>query len=730
MADKNVFDDEKLTVNVNMTGAAALLKQVKEVQFLFTQDENGSKSELDPVKGEIQAEPEYPKIAKCEFQPPAVDDSLDYYELTYKVKVEPPGKPTRTSPGRETIRVWPKTAKITFTSDDDKAHKKVKFRIVSKKKKDFNYESDENGGWEDDLPMDEKTVDEYEVEVHSPWEIVEKTTPKGRKREYKVSKKPFQALFLSPDPDNPNEKVKQYVNKALVDPWDKDSPHGSQITFSIASKEDHGSQDDTVYIQCEFGRESERDTPKPDLLDENLVGGSKTEEDNGKCVKGQVKLDANKKAMFKVELGCAGGDTCTVKIGATEACGDALLEFQNWRKLKYISVHPKPEDPSKVSDFGSLNGDGNPGFSNNLKSTLEKTMEQAFIELESTRLDWYDATKVNSSNIVAATHVEKTGADKTVAVLTDSQVDTVRNSDGADGQAQADTFSIYWTDFYMDSEKEIPAAYTLSSNQQDNIDVLVGSDIAYAFDPTIEDETVGCVKEIKWKLHEIQDGAAWRAVVDGDLQGGMSALSGLNAWQTVVAADYAKFFKLKNWRKYKITLPTTGATDPGNLLNYNGRRFKIRYSVVFRAHEVFACAAAIRGTVNIASGAGDIDAKTLAASLSHEMGHNMGQGYLDSSGPCNNHARDNADRISGLTVPAVVPDGYIYCEHIAGAGQGVHCAYGLSKYQRGKNPIYSPASANCTMYDCDTPRPNPDFCENCLKLVKAEKLDDVTKDWS
>lgn len=74
------------------------------------------------------------RAATCEFVPPKVDKTLDFYDVTYQVEVTPPGKAAIKLDGKETIRAWPKTVKVKFTSDDADDKKAVKFVISSTSK--------------------------------------------------------------------------------------------------------------------------------------------------------------------------------------------------------------------------------------------------------------------------------------------------------------------------------------------------------------------------------------------------------------------------------------------------------------------------------------------------------------------------------------------------------------------------------------------------------------------
>lgn len=350
MSDKNIYDDEKITVNARIDGDAVTVNKITQAKFIFTLIKGSAKEVLAPQMGTASG---FPRTATCEFTPPKVDKTLDYYDVTYQVEVTPPGKPAVTLNGKDTIRVWPKTVKVRFTSDDVDDIKGVKFVVSStgKVSRTEKKTATDAGEWEGTLPQAAWTLD-----VDPPWKKTD-VTATGREREYKVTKKPFRAVFLSPDPDDKTKPIRQLINLAATTPWKKAEPSGHTLEFKVASDKDEAKAGDLVYIECQFGHESKRTTSKPVLLATGL-DGAVTKSNSDKTCKGKIKLGADKTATFKVELGQAGGDTCTVKVGSTDACGDATLQFVNWRRVYYqlmapdfMALEERDEAGAKVKDF-------------------------------------------------------------------------------------------------------------------------------------------------------------------------------------------------------------------------------------------------------------------------------------------------------------------------------------------------------------------------------------------
>jgi len=329
MTIENIFDDDEFVVKAEIGGSQTALAKVNTATFTF---HFGNKVFADKtVEGEATG---FPKAATCDFKPEKVPDNLDYYEVTYEVEVTPAGKTPLKRKGSETIRVWPKTIKVIFTSDDGKAHKGVAFRVEStgNSKGSRPHTSKDDGTWEGTV----YSFGTYAIEVDSPWEKTD-VKAQGRVREYQVKKKSYTAKFLSPDPDDPKALIKQYVNLPETDPWDKTNPSGHILKIKVGvSDEELAKEGDIIFIECIFESHPDikRTSPKKRLSGDNMEPNTCQEVDPEKKFEGQVKLEADKTAWFKVYLGISGGDECTVKIGTAKDQEDASLKFQNWRKVR------------------------------------------------------------------------------------------------------------------------------------------------------------------------------------------------------------------------------------------------------------------------------------------------------------------------------------------------------------------------------------------------------------
>jgi hypothetical protein len=342
---KHAYDDETIPLTAQLGGGAATVGKIKESKFTVTVHANGTATPEAPATASVSGTP---AKTRHNYKAKPVGDDADYYDLTYKVEVTPPGKPTLSKDGDDTIRVWPRKAAVKFTSDDGAGHKGVKFRLLQKGKATA-VQANAEGAWSG-TPLQA----EFDIEVDSPWEITDKTKGKGPKREYKVKKSPYKAAFVSPDPDGKEAAIKQWVNLSLGKSrkWTKHEPFGRVVEFTVAAEGDsrreasarHGKAGDIIHILVEFDLASKRNSPKPQLLAAGLDGAPE-ELAGGKTFKGKVKLKSDGTAVFKVDLGLAGGDTCKVHVAAVPDGKEDTLSFENWRKLYYQLTVPKGMAP-------------------------------------------------------------------------------------------------------------------------------------------------------------------------------------------------------------------------------------------------------------------------------------------------------------------------------------------------------------------------------------------------
>jgi len=729
MADKNIYDDEKVTVKARIDGDPLTLAKVKDAKFLFTLDKAGTTEEIAPQTGNAEG---FPKVATLTWTPPKVADTLDYYDVRYKVEVAAPGKTPIKIDGSETIRVWPKTVKATFTADKPEDKKKVAFNVTTKEKVSNTAKKQANdaGVWEGTLPYGEWVVDAL-----APWEKTDvKAT--GRVREYKVVKKPAKARFVSPDPDNPADKIKQFVNLPIKDPWEKANPAGSLVTFKVATVDDKGAPGDLIHIECQFGLESKRNVPKPALTRDLLEAGTGQESNSGKTWKGQVKLLPDKTATFKVQLGLAGGDTCTVKIGTTSACADAELKFENWRKVIYELTQPETSGANKVTDFTLTAG---AGLAAATLSHMQIVLGKSFVELKEDRKRKYIKTDLVASgahNILDKGHFKEAVTGK-VTVLCWNDVSALLDSK-SELSADKRAFSMLFMD-YVTVSKEWDEGYEFYFEPEFSPGMwLMPIALEDGFSLTRGDYPI---RRVSWKAtHYLKDAgdpaqtADWLAITADTDPGGTYR----NATELTTEVAIKKMVRIKNATRMVLTFPNEanypGAMKDGTGMLVNGGK-KIKIRVEFKGvRYVPLNGAALFGKIGMCTMGGDAHDVGLANVLLHEMGHNMGMTYLAKAKitPDNmkTWGRDPAHDIPGIAAPDAVPTGKYYAGH---GHQGCHCAEGVSDANKAEADYQAKAlTGTCLMFGSSDMAGSTKiyFCDDCKTYLSADKLDSVKRNWT
>jgi hypothetical protein len=350
---KEAYDDENIPLVAEVGGGVSAMK-VKNVSFVVTLDKQGAQ-DVKPAKS-VPVKDGFPRNATYDFKE-AVPDDKDFYDLTFTASIVAPSGATIKHEGGEKIRVWPSQTEIKFTSDDAEHKKKVQFKFIADGRQAGLGTAEDSGIWKARAPRKS-----YVVETIPPWTIVSTTQGAGRKREYKVAKVTDKVRLVSPDP---GKDVYQIVNctagavdydNAKTEKWSREKPYGNVLEVVVEAVKKTARQNDVVYIKCVFGRESVRTTPVPEILTdggvENIVktNGDKTQT-------ARVKLDAELRAKFKVQLGKAGGDTCQIKVGMTDACDDgpdSTIKIENTRLIWYQMGRPASFEPDMKAAVKAL----------------------------------------------------------------------------------------------------------------------------------------------------------------------------------------------------------------------------------------------------------------------------------------------------------------------------------------------------------------------------------------
>jgi hypothetical protein len=406
---KHLYDDiGTIPLEANIAGPKDTVANIKSVEFVVTTTKNGSDSALPAANEDVKGA--YPNAkAKHDYKAEPVADGDDYYDVRYQAKLSPPGKKPIVEKGTETYRIWPHSFELEFTSTDGKAHKKARFRLEYEGgSKLIHQVAGDDGKWST-RPEKSKCT----VVMQAPWVFDGKVTHHGHKRTYKVKKNPYQFEFVAPQVADPRKKTKQYVNLDAIEPWDKRTPFGHELKFKVGARGDLkrdaadrlASPGDIVYIQVDFTFATKRNKPKPKLLDDGLKEAA-TSSNSDRTWKGKAELNADGQATFKVELGHAGGDRCTVKIGADASAGDATLEFETWRRLYYELMFCDVI----VSDL--KNKDGLLDFPGKIKDKVDARLGAAFIEYKCSSNHSYTTAQAKPGTIRKAAFIGRAGRDQ------------------------------------------------------------------------------------------------------------------------------------------------------------------------------------------------------------------------------------------------------------------------------------------------------------------------------
>lgn len=408
---KNLYDDDKIPLVATIKGEKAAVAKVKEVKFIPILVKDGVESEQAAITAAVQKG--FPDSqAKHDYQPPAVDDGLDYYDFKYRVEIEDSGKPTTKIDGAETFRIWPTKVEVTFTSDDNQAHKKCRFKIKKGGIVGQPKASGDDGKWSERVG-----TATWEVVPEPPYALVDPINHKGKKRSYKIKKAPYKVEFVSPVVKDPSKTIKQYVN---LDPdaagWSEAKAFGHELSFKVGAEGDLkraagaklGQKDDYVYIQVDFTPATKRNVPKPKLLDDGLDGAA-VGSNNDQTWKGKIKLGADGQATFKVELGYGGGDVCEVKIGGTDTCGDASLKYETWRRLYYELLYPDFMGPD-LKDLGS----GKHDFPDSIKTKADARLAAVFIEYKLKSSHPFTKAKAVAGTVITGEFLGEPGRDRLI----------------------------------------------------------------------------------------------------------------------------------------------------------------------------------------------------------------------------------------------------------------------------------------------------------------------------
>jgi len=340
--------------------------------------------EANPIKTEKGISVKAGKALERTFDVPKVDPKVATYEFSIVAKY---GDGMNKSQQLADATVWPKQVKIHVKNrdDGDKDFKDVKLLIQQKGKDVSKPITDASGNCTVELTGKAP----YVILSRLPYKIVQNDPDAANIRKHEIQAvRHIIAAFVRPDvtaappwqatvePDNEaNRKkaVRLWINQKSKK-TDAADANGNVIEFEVsANPKADGKKDDKIYIQVTFSRDSDRNLPLPELLNDPPV--TDLDKSDPKVQKGYVKIEKDGgTAKFKVNTGLAGGDSCEVSIGGRDdQRDDEKRSFINWRKLFYELRYPTLLK-TKLSDKGD--------YADALRTAVKVKLGKAFIVLE------------------------------------------------------------------------------------------------------------------------------------------------------------------------------------------------------------------------------------------------------------------------------------------------------------------------------------------------------------
>ena len=378
MAD-NIWEESKFNIKATVVGDDSKPYNGK-VDILYLKDHD----EANPLKEEKDQTLKNGKLERT-YKVPKVDAKEATYELSIMAKY---GDNKEYSSEVANAVVWPKTVKIHANElqkdGTKKDFKMAKLKVLQNGNEIAKPLTDKAGKCT--VTLTEKVA--YEIQGRDSYVVTGNQEDANNKRNHELTvERRLKARFVSPDvtksppwvandPSNTeaNRKlgVRQYVNLAATKKKGADGL-GAEVLLEVSAKpQDDGKKGDKIYVEVTFSNATDRNDPKPELLNDPAVNDLDNSADP-KVYTGYVELAKDGgTAKFKVRLGLAGGDTCTVGIGSKkDACTDETLTFVNWRRLWYELRYPKLLKPQ-------LNATQD--YADDLRNAITAHLAKAYIE--------------------------------------------------------------------------------------------------------------------------------------------------------------------------------------------------------------------------------------------------------------------------------------------------------------------------------------------------------------
>jgi hypothetical protein len=739
MPDKeNWIEGTKFKIKIEHT-AGKLESPTGKIQFTM---EAGHKTDLAeatvtvPRMGDIEHEVTLPDVK---------DDAINY-RFSYKINVD-----TKDIYESGWFYVWPKTIHLTakYKKETGDVTKFTDGAAVP----DFPFtvgEINENkvavdgGTFRTAAPAGERefSVTSYglvTIKPTSPWEIMEPTNQADckRKREIKVRVKPWKATIKSHTSGKAaTTPLKQTVNAEKNYAEGK----GSLIKVEVGPPDvKDGLKDQEIKVRVTFpATNSKRKDPFPAVwLGENESTALKPNPTTALPGVAELKYETVVKlpsdgadAVFYVQVGVCGGDTCKIEVGVTDAYSDDVLHVQNWRK---IGLELLVADVSLRQKCTKILSDSGAELGTDLKTELDRIFDKTFIEfyyptggtatLLSTDLKKYlkgDGTNftvedidkpealfvdrakfkvrtVNSTR-TAYEYVDlPSGGDK-VFLCSDYQRRQLRDTKMKKVKKGKETMTWVVVDFIpARSDQNVVSSTPAFKSDLTKITNYYAADFEGVDEKTVElpfavfeldpmEGKPGVIK-CKWRAtHYKKVGLTppvWSPITDDADPGGAHRNFTEEVFATKTARE--KWCELTDSYNAKLKLKKDGTTDPGKLLKVKKTQpktgggteeveydLKIQLQVDFYGISFGTLGGAVGGEGQVRTGGGRVTVNGLAQVLAHEIAHNCGQTYMGKvTGEVGGWSKTAID---GIAFGTVFPDGPYY---VGKGHQGSHCAKAL-----------------------------------------------------
>lgn len=810
----NVFETSELSFKAKVK-RAGLGKKKQDIKARFTFQQTGGSEKVqdalvvvpNTTGSEITHEVPLPKVK---------DDEVNY-ALTYCIATDDDA-----TNGFYEYVVWPRTYTVKTTNKDGKPVPHVPMGVGIAAMTVDKIRTDDKG----EASYVAKMTGEMTLHVYSPF-ILENAEDfakqKGRARTAVVSKRSYTARIRSPDlaagekcpsADHghaADKAVKQWVN---VEPKDGTN-RGSRVKVTIGAVDDGLTvAGDKFFVQVHFDpKNCKRNVPKSMFW----LNGAGYEPQGG-VVKSELPVKENDGTVsFELELGVAGGDKYTIKAGVTEKCEDDEITIETWRAVGMGMITLEKAHRQSCS---SLVADDKPELGPGLQGKLDGILDKLFLKLGypadlavEFKLADIDGLKFDAEAAagLAFSGVEAKGAHTVIdgAVFANwvqnpvskawskpalagklfappaALLDKIKEKVLAGKTHPKNTLDVRWCDFLAARETStdflaapryanfIVHEFTAAHPNPKNFHALPFH--VFAVDPVRADGSKG-VRAIEWRIKAIRKSgvAAWSAPTAADPE------FDKHAWQAAPSAtdaEIARYVRFNDSRDCDVMLPATNAGDPGKLLTIvraepagGGGVVDVTYRTqievriwVYGVH-FNILGSAFGGFINMTTQGAKATDQGCAEVIVHELGHNLGQSYMQNLGPGELHdappgsddrGRALAHEIPGIPFAKVVPDGPMF----AGKGySGGHCAAGIkAKVDAGlpgagkaaerkavfdepnwgkpsaahKQYFNVPHEKHCIMFATTDPTTAKarSFCADCTQYIIATDASDIQKDW-